>query len=167
MSHSGIATARFAGTAAVEYSFNNTTWTAVSNAVVKIDDIELTRATGEAYVLGSSDWAVTTVGKREPVEITLTILYDTAVAASAFFSQFNASNPRCGIRWAPEGLVSNAVAFATSADGGATTGLGHIVAFTFSALDPSDANPYVVMITVRAPALRRYTLGTDPTNLNG
>ena len=166
MSHSGIATARFAGTAAVEYSFNNTTWTAVSNAVVKIDDIELTRATGEAYVLGSSDWAVTTVGKREPVEITLTILYDTAVAASAFFNQFQASNPRCGIRWAPEGLVSNAVAFATSVDGGATTGLGHIVAFTFSSLDPSDANPYVVMITVRAPALRRYTLGTNPTNLS-
>jgi hypothetical protein len=90
MSHSGVLAGLYAGNFAVEISTNNTTWTAVSNATVKIDDVELNRPSGEAFVGGSSDYATITIGKREPVEITLTFLYneDTNSAANTIFDQF-------------------------------------------------------------------------------
>jgi hypothetical protein len=168
MSHSGVVAGLYAGNFAVEISTNGTTWTAVSNANVKIDDVELSRPSGEAYVGGSSDYATVTVGKREPIEITLTFLYneDTNSAANTIFDQFQSASPRLGVRWSPRGLVSQARAYATSNDGGATPGLGVITNVTLSALDPNDADPYVAMVTVRTPSLRRYTLGNDPTNLS-
>ena len=168
MSHSGVIAGLYAGNYAVEISTDNTTWTAVSNATVKIDDVELNRPSGEAYVGGSSDYATVTVGKREPIEITLTFLYneDTNSAANTIFGQFQSASPRLGVRWSPRGLVSQARAYATSNDGGTTTGLGVITNVTLSALDPGDAEPYVAMVTVRTPSLRQYTLGNDPTNLS-
>jgi len=168
MSHSGVLAGLYAGNYAVEISTNGTTWTAVSNATVKIDDVELSRPSGEAYVGGSSDYATVTVGKREPIEITLTFLYneDTNSAANTIFGQFQSASPRLGVRWSPRGLVSQARAYATSNDGGTTTGLGVITNVTLSALDPGDAEPYVAMVTVRTPSLRQYTLGNDPTNLS-
>ena len=167
MSHSGVIAGLYAGNFAVEISTNNTTWTAVSNATVKIDDVELSRPSGEAYVGGSSDYATITVGKREPIELTLTFLYneDTGSAANTIFNQFQSTTPRLGVRWSPRGLVSQARAYATSNDGGTTTGLGVITNVTLSTLDPSDAEPYVAMVTVRTPSLRQYTLGTNPTDL--
>jgi hypothetical protein len=167
MSHSGVIAGLYAGNFAVEISTNNTTWTAVSNATVKIDDVELSRPSGEAYVGGSSDYATITVGKREPIELTLTFLYneDTGSAANTIFNQFQSTTPRLGVRWSPRGLVSQARAYATSNDGGATTGLGVITNVTLSTLDPSDAEPYVAMVTVRTPSLRQYTLSTNPTDL--
>ena len=168
MSHSGVLAGLYAGNFAVEISTDTTTWTAVSNATVKIDDVELSRPSGEAFVGGSSDYATITVGKREPVELTLTFLYneDTNSAANTIFDQFQSTSPRLGVRWSPRGLTSGARAYATSNDGGTTTGLGVITNVTLSALDPSDADPYVAMVTVRTPSLRRYTLGNDPTNLS-
>ena len=168
MSHSGVIDGLYAGNFAVEISTNLTTWTAVSNATVKIDDVELSRPSGEAYVGGSSDYATVTVGKREPVELTLTFLYNetTNSAANTIFDRFQSATPTLGVRWSPRGLVSGARAYATSNDGGATFGLGVITNVTLSALDPSDAEPYVAMVTVRTPSLRQYALGTSPTNLN-
>ena len=168
MSHSGVLAGLYAGNFAVEISTDATTWTAVSNATVKVDDVELNRPSGEAYVGGSSDYATVTVGKREPVELTLTFLYneDTNSAANTIFDQFQSASPRLGVRWSPRGLVSQARAYATSNDGGANTGLGVITNVTLSALDPSDPEPYVAMVTVRTPSLRQYTLGNNPTNLS-
>jgi len=68
MAHFGVIQGLYAGNFAVEISANGTIWTAVSDATVKIDDVELSRPSGEAYVGGSSDYATVTVGKREPVE---------------------------------------------------------------------------------------------------
>jgi len=167
MSHSGVVAGLYAGTFAVEISTAGTTWTAVSNAAVKVDDVELSRPSGEAYVGGASDYATVTVGKREPVEITLTFLYneDANSATNTIFAQFQSATPRLGVRWSPRGLVGGARAYATS-DDGSTFGLGVITNVTLSALDPSDAAPYVAMVTVRTPTIRQYTLGASPTNLN-
>jgi hypothetical protein len=168
MSHSGVIAGLYAGNFAVEISTDNTAWTAVSNATVKIDDVELTRPSGEAFVGGSSDYATVTIGKREPVELTLTFLYneDTGSAANTIFNRFQSATPTLGVRWSPRGLVGSARAYATSNDGGTSFGLGVITSVTLSALDPSDAEPYVAMVTVRTPSLRQYTLGSNPTNLN-
>jgi len=168
MSHSGVLAGLYAGNFAVEISTDTTTWTAVSNATVKIDDVELNRPSGEAYVGGSSDYATVTVGKREPVELTLTFLYNEASnsAANTVFDRFQSATPTLAVRWSPRGLVSQARAYATSNDGGAATGLGVITNVTLSTLDPSDAEPYVAMVTVRTPSLRQYTLGNSPTDLS-
>jgi len=168
MSHSGVVAGLYAGNFAVEISTDTTTWTAVSNATVKIDDVELNRPSGEAYVGGSSDYATVTVGKREPVELTLTFLYNEASnsAANTVFDRFQSATPTLAVRWSPRGLVSQARAYATSNDGGTTTGLGVITNVTLSTLDPSDAEPYVAMVTVRTPSLRQYTLGNSPTDLS-
>jgi hypothetical protein len=166
MSHTGVIEGLFAGNFAVELSTNGSTWFAVSNATVKVDDVELSRPSGEAYVGGGSDYATVTIGKREPVEITLTFLFNEATsnAATTVIDQFQSATPRLGVRWCPRGLVSNARAYATSNDG-TSNGLGVITGVTLSVLDPSDPEPYVVMCTVRAPALRQYQLGTNPTTL--
>ena len=168
MSHSGVIDGLFAGNFAVEISTNTTTWTAVSNATVKIDDVELNRPSGEAFVGGSSDHATITVGKREPVERTLTFLYNEAAnsAANTIFDRFQSATPTLGVRWSPRGLVGSARAYGTSNDGGTSFGLGVITNVTLSTLDPSDPEPYVAMVTVRTPSLRQYTLGSSPTNLN-
>jgi len=168
MSHSGIVESYYVGRYAVEISTDGTTWTAVSNASVKLDDVELNRPSGEAYVGGSSDWATITVGKREPVEITLTFLYneDAAAAVTTVLSQFETSSALLGVRWAPRGLVGGARAFSTSNDG-ANTHRGVITNVTLATIDPSDANPYVAMVTVRTPTLRRYTIAaSNPTDLS-
>jgi hypothetical protein len=167
MAHSGVISGLYAGNFAVEISTDGTNWTAVSDATVKIDDVEMTRPSGEAYVGGSSDYATITIGKREPVEITLTFLYSeaTGAAATAIYDQFESATPRLGVRWSPTGLVASARAYATSNDGNAT-GLGVITGVTLSALDPSEAEPYVMMVTVRTPTLRQYAIAaTNPTNL--
>jgi hypothetical protein len=168
MAHSGIVGSLYAGTFAVEISTDATTWTAVSDATVKVDDVEQTRITGEAYVGGSSDYATVTIGKREPVELTLTFLYneDTNSAANTIYNQFASATPRLAVRWSPRGLVDSARAYATSNDGGTTFGLGVITSVTLGALDASEGSPYVLMATVRTPTLRQYTLGSNPTNLN-
>jgi len=168
MSHSGVLAGLYAGNFAVEISTDATTWTAVSNATVKVDDVELNRPSGEAYVGGSSDYATITVGKREPVELTLTFLYneDTGSAANTIVDRFQSATPTLGVRWSPRGLVGSARAYGTSNDGGTSFGVGVITNVTLSALDPSDADPYVAMVTVRTPSLRQYTLGSSPTNLN-
>jgi len=169
MAHSGIVGSLYAGTFAVEITTDNTTWTAISNATVKIDDVELSRPSGEAYVGGSSDYATITVGKREPVEITITVLYneDTGSAVNTMYNRFQSATPTLGVRWSPRGLVGSARAYGTSNDGGTTFGLGVITSVTLSALDPSDAEPYVAMVTVRTPSLRQYTIAaSNPTNLN-
>jgi hypothetical protein len=167
MAHSGIVGSLYAGTFAVEISTNGTTWTAVSDATVKVDDVEQTRISGEAYVGGSSDYSTVTIGKREPVEITLTILYneDTNSAANTIYDQFASATPRLGVRWSPRGLVGSARAYATSNDG-TTTGLGVLTSVTLSALDASEGSPYVMMATVRTPTLRQYTLSANPTDLS-
>jgi hypothetical protein len=169
MSHSGVLAGLYAGNFAVEISTDATTWTAVSNATVKVDDVELNRPSGEAYVGGSSDYATITVGKREPVELTLTFLYneDTGSAANTIVDRFQSATPTLGVRWSPRGLVGSARAYGTSNDGGTSFGLGVITNVTLSALDPSDAEPYVAMVTVRTPSIRQYTLAaSNPTNLN-
>jgi len=168
MSHSGVLAGLYAGNFAVEISTDTTTWTAVSNATVKIDDVELNRPSGEAFVGGSSDYATVTIGKREPIELTLTFLYNEASgsAANTIFDRFQSATPTLAVRWSPRGLVSQARAYATSNDGGAATGLGVITNVTLSTLDPSDAEPYVAMVTVRTPSLRQYTLGNSPTDLS-
>jgi len=167
MAHSGVISGLYAGNFAVEISTDGATWTAVSDATVKIDDVEMTRPSGEAYVGGSSDYATITIGKREPVEITLTFLYSEATnaAATTIYDQFESATPTLGVRWSPRGLVANARAYATSNDGSAT-GLGVITNVTLSALDPGEAEPYVAMVTVRTPTLRQYTLGANPTDLS-
>jgi hypothetical protein len=98
MAHSGIVGSLYAGTFAVEISTNGTNWTAVSDATVKVDDVEMTRISGEAYVGGSSDYSTVTIGKREPVEITLTILYneDTNSAANTIYDQFESRDAAPG-----------------------------------------------------------------------
>jgi hypothetical protein len=91
---------------------------------------------------------------------------DTNSAANTIFDQFQSASPRLGVRWSPRGLVGSARAYGTSNDGGTSFGVGVITNVTLSALDPSDADPYVAMVTVRTPSLRQYTLGSSPTNLN-
>jgi len=168
MAHFNVIQGLYAGDFAVEISANGTIWTAVSDATVKIDDVELSRPSGEAYVGGSSDYATVTVGKREPVEITLTFLYNetTNSASNTIYDYFESPTPVLAVRWSPTGVKPNARAYATSNDG-TTTGLGVITNVTLSALDPSEAEPYVAMVTVRAPTLRQYVLGAAPVDLSG
>ena len=168
MSHSGVVAGLFAGRFAVEISTNLTAWTAVSSATVKIDDVEYTRPSGEAFVGGSSDYATLTIGKYQPVEITLTFLYNETLnsATNITIDRIHTTASSLAVRWAPRGLVGGVRAFGTSNDDGTSFGLGVVTGVTMSALDPSDPEPHVVMVTVRTPRIRQYILATSPTDLS-
>jgi len=168
MSHSGVVAGLYAGRFAVEISTNLTAWTAVSNATVKIDDVEQTRPSGEAFVGGSSDYATLTIGKYQPVDITLTFLYNetTGSATNIILDRIQTTASSLAVRWSPRGLVGTARAYGTSNDGGTTFGLGVITSVTMNTLDPDEPEPYVAMVTVRTPWIRQYTLTSSPTDLS-
>jgi len=168
MSHSGVVAGLYAGRFAVEISSNLTAWTAVSSATVKIDDVELTRPSGEAFVGGSSDYATLTIGKYQPVDITLTFLYNETAgsATNIILDRIQLPASSLAVRWSPRGLVGSAKAYGTSNDGGTSFGLGVVTGVTLSTLDPDEPEPYVAMVTVRTPWVRQYVLATSPTDLS-
>jgi len=168
MSHSGVVAGLYAGRFAVEVSTNLTTWTAVSSATVKVDDVEQTRPSGEAFVGGSSDYATITIGKYQPVDITLTFLYNetTGSATNLTLDRIQIPASIIAVRWSPRGLVGSARAYGTSNDGGTSFGMGVITSVTMSALDPDEPEPYVAIVVVRTPWIRQYVLAASPTDLS-
>lgn len=162
MSHTGTAPTIVARSLAIEVSTDNTAWLAVSNAFVRIDNIQMTRLNGETYVGGSFDGAIVTWGKREPVELTITGVYNEETASFwlTVYNRFISATPTLGVRFAPQGLGTGNAVYATSLDG-STTGLAPIISVTLDTLEPGSGEAAMASVTVKTPMLRRYTAANN------
>lgn len=123
-------------------------WTDISGEAQSLEGAEQSRMSGEAYTL-DGDYAVIAGGKREPMEITVAVVYseDDDDAYELVREAFEATG--CGgsfcIRWSPRG-------------GGAgteqiTSPAGILTNFIYPPMDASTGGPILVGFTVKVAYL--------------
>jgi len=124
----------------------------ISGSSQSIDVTTATVVTGEAYTF-DGNYALTTVGKYEPVEVKVNIIY-TETAAEAFQSVRALFEARTAtqLKWLPNGATSGADQYETKT-------VGYITALDYPPIDSTSAGPLMVSFTVRAPGIL-YTANT-------
>jgi hypothetical protein len=124
----------------------------ISGSSQSIDVTTATVVTGEAYTF-DGNYALTTVGKYEPVEVKVNIIY-TETAAEAFQSVRALFEARTAtqLKWLPAGATSGADQYETKT-------IGYITALDYPPIDSTSAGPIMVSFTVRAPGIL-YTANT-------
>ena len=97
----------------VEVSTNGTTWTDISGAATAVSVSGGDRQTGEAYPF-NLDTAVITVGKREPIEVTVKALYTEG--SPGVYETVRAAyegGTALYVRWSPKGGTTGNFQFVT------------------------------------------------------
>jgi hypothetical protein len=140
------------GAAATVSIYVSAAYVDISGSSQSIDVTTATVVTGEAYTF-DGNYALTTVGKYEPVEVKVNILY-TETAAEAFQSVRALFEARTAtqLKWLPLGAASGADQYETKT-------VGYITAMDYPPIDASSAGPLMVSFTVRAPGIT-YTANT-------
>jgi hypothetical protein len=141
-----------------ELSIDGTAWTDVSDQMSVIEPPAQSRVRGEIAILGE-DTMASTVGKREPVEITVRGPYiNSTTTTNAFVilkTQWTtAGGGEMNVRWAPSGTATNALAFATAT---ATGGYSELVDLTYPGQDGAGSDPLVYEAVIRCPAIYDLT----------
>lgn len=118
----------------------------ISGSSQSVDAVSAAVVTGEAYTF-DGDFAVTTVGKFEPVEVTVNVLY-TETAAEAFQSVRALFEGRTTttLKWKPLGAASGADQYETKVG-------GFVTAMDYPPIEASSAGPVMVSFTIRAPGI--------------
>jgi hypothetical protein len=133
----------------VEISDDCTSYTDISGETQSIGGTEQTRMSGEAYTQAGGT-AIVKGGKREPMEITVNIVYTETdaevyeVARDIFESTTECGAPVC-VRWSPGG--------GDAGDEQVTTAEGILVSFTYPPLDASAAGPIMGAFTIKTPSV--------------
>jgi hypothetical protein len=140
------------GAAATVSIYVSAAYVDISGSSQSIDVTTATVVTGEAYTF-DGNFALTTVGKYEPVEVKVNILY-TETAGEAFQSVRALFEARTAttLKWLPLGAASGADQYETKST-------GYITAMDYPPIDSTSAGPIMVSFTVRAPGIT-YTANT-------
>ena len=129
--------------AEVYWSKEGSTWHDVSGAVTTVTPGGGERTTGEAYTL-DGDTASLTKGKREPVEITVNVLYTEGTVApdmlGDMWDYYEAGSANY-FKYYPQG----------SSNWCWTSDAGYITTMTPPEADASSGDPLAVEIAFRAP----------------
>ena len=122
-------------------------WTDISGESNTIDAGEQSRMSGETYTF-DGDTAIITTGKREPVEVTLNIVY-TEVVDSPYDELDTAfkANTKLHVRWFPKGFVVGNYQFSMSP--------AWLTALTEPGMDAGSPDPLMVAFTIKAPEATR------------
>lgn len=134
------------GAAATVSIYVSAAYVDISGSSQSIDAVTASVVTGDAYTF-SGNYSIITVGKYEPVEVTVNILY-TETAAEAFQSVRALFEGRTAtqLKWLPLGAGSGADQYETMAT-------GYITSMDYPPIDASSAGPVMVSFTVRAPGI--------------
>ena len=128
-----------------------TAWVTVLDNLSVIEPPTQTRMTGEGYVFGE-DIALTTVGKREPVEVTARGIWAEGTA-DPFYIFMTTFETACGgklaLRWSPAGCVSTHDSFFTS------TTVSELISLTYPGGDAASADVLMYELVVRTPSITR------------
>lgn len=131
----------------VEFSTNGTTWTAVNAEATAVEVGDASRMTSDVYAF-DADTALVLSGKREPVDVTLRLLYTDADPFDTLLSEFVNANTLY-IRWSPNGDNSGNKQYTAS---------GPITTITFPQGEASSADPVAVSVTIRAAEITQTTV---------
>jgi hypothetical protein len=145
-------TGAYTGAASTVSIYVSAAYVDISGSSQSIDVTTATVVTGEAYTF-DGNFALTTVGKYEPVEVKVNILY-TETAAEAFQSVRALFEGRTAtqLKWLPGGAASGSDQYETKT-------IGYITALDYPPIDSTSAGPIMVSFTVRAPGIL-YTANT-------
>ena len=112
------------------------TFTDISGVAMTVSDVEQTKISGEAYTI-EGDGALIGVSKREPMEITVGIIYTETDAEGYEILREHWETAGCNnpiwLRWSPRG--------GDAGDEQLTTGKGFMTSFTYPDLDASSGDP--------------------------
>ena len=136
--------------ATISYQSGGTgTYTDISGSSQSVDVVSLTKMTGEAYTFDGS-YAVLTVGKNEPVEVVVNVLYtDTTTEAYQVMLTAFEQGTLISLKWIPNGATAGADTYTTSA--------GQITAIDLPAIDASSAGPIMASFTLRCASITHTT----------
>jgi hypothetical protein len=101
----------------------------------------------DTYTLDGAG-AIILLGKYEPVDVTVNILYTEVVTTEPFMVAQGAFAAKSAvqIKWLPKGAASGANSIETAAT-------GYITSIDYPAVDASSADALMVSFTVRCPAI--------------
>jgi hypothetical protein len=139
-------TGAVSGAAATVSIYVSAAYVDISGSSQSIDAVTASVVTGDAYTF-DGNFGIITVGKYEPVEVTVNILY-TETAAEAFQSVRALFEARTAtqLKWLPLGAASGADQYETRT-------VGYITSMDYPPIDASSAGPVMVSFTVRAPGI--------------
>jgi len=131
----------------VEVSTNGSTWTDISGFATSVEVGGGDRQTAEAYTF-DGDTAIVASGKREPVEVTVKVVYtegtsepfETVCAAYEAGSDFY-------VRWSPKGGQAGEFLF--------TSGKGIIKSLTYPQGEAGSGDPVLVEFTLVTPSITK------------
>jgi hypothetical protein len=132
----------------IEYSPDNSAWVDLSGTTNKIDIGPQDRAVGSAFTF-DGDGAVLTYGKRQPIDITFTIIY-TETATTEAFEVLRARHETTDgavvyFRWAPIGTGTGKNEY--------NTGIARLKSFQYPPVDAGTGDPILTSFTVTASNL--------------
>ena len=136
----------------IEYSPDNVTYVDLSGTTNKVDLSAQDRAVGSAFTF-DGDGAVLTYGKRQPLDVTVTIIYTETASTEAFevvralHETENGAN--IYLRWTP---ISET---APAGHGIYSTGAGKLKSFQYPNVDAGSGDPILFTFTVTASIITR------------
>jgi hypothetical protein len=132
----------------IEYSSDNSTWVDISGSTNKVDVSPQDRNVGAQFTF-DGDGAVLTYGKRQPLDVTVTIIY-TETASTEGFELLRArheteNGAAVYLRWAPiqTGTGHNEY----------NTGSAKLASFQYPPVDAASGDPIITTFTIRTPNL--------------
>lgn len=119
----------------------------ISGSTQSVDAATATVMNSEAYTLDGSN-SIVYVGKFEPIEVTVNILYTETAATEGFILVQDAFKNKTAVqlKWVPRGAASGANTIETMAT-------GYITSMDFPAVDASSADALMASFVVKCPGI--------------
>jgi len=139
----------------VEYSLDGSTFVLISGTANSVTVSGGDRKSGEAYT-ADGDTALIVSGKREPLEVTVKVLYTEAASTPNAFEDLRTvylSGAGACVRWSPTAYTAVGSNRYTTASTAGTAAVGVITKFNFPSLDFASGDPIMVEFTVRCSAI--------------
>jgi len=138
----------------VSVSINDSDWDDISGQAQSVEVPAQVRKSGEAYTF-DGDTALVTGGKREPVEVTVKIIYneESDEAFEIARAEFEADDGDAFyVKWSPLGGSGGNYEY--------STGAGELVSFEYPAADASSGDPVLVSFTVKSAKITQASIST-------
>ena len=138
----------------VSVSINGSDWTDISGSAQSVEVPAQVRKSGEVYTF-DGDTAIVAGGKREPVEVTVKIIYteESGEAFETARAEFEADDGDAFyVKFSPAGGAGGKYEF--------STGAGELVSFEYPPSDASSADPVICSFTVKSSELTQATIAT-------
>lgn len=136
--------------AVIEYSTDSITWVDISGVGNKVGHGGGDRAIGEAYT-GASDTAILTLGKREPLQLEIDIVYSEATADQyANLENCYLNGTALKLRWAPKGSATGNFRY--------TSDTGYLGTFTPPVGEYGSGDPILISFELNTPSYSRAAM---------